>query len=53
MLNLDAFATGADLGVPGDLPVSLDDVYRARDLIADHLPTTPTISHPLLAEMLG
>jgi threonine dehydratase len=53
MLNLDAFATGPDTDVPVGLPVSLDDVYRARELIARFLSPTPTISHPVLGEMLG
>ena len=53
MLNLDAFATGPDVAVPVGLPVSLDDVYRARELIARFLEPTPTISHPVLGEMMG
>ena len=54
MLNLDAFATGPDVSdVPVGLPVSLEDVYRARDVIARHLDPTPTISHPVLGQMMG
>ncbi len=53
MLNPDSFAAGPDVDVPVGLPVSLDDVYRARELIARHLAPTPTISHPVLGEMLG
>ena len=34
-------------------PDELDDVYRARELIARFLTPTPTISHPMLGDMLG
>jgi threonine dehydratase len=53
MLNLDTLATGVDTDVPVGLPVSLDDVFRARELISGYLMPTPTISHPVLGEIMG
>lgn len=37
----------------GPLPVTLDDVYAARDTIAPQIQKTPLISHPLLDAELG
>ncbi len=34
-------------------PPSLKDVYRARDLISDHLEPTPLLASPQLSELLG
>ena len=35
------------------LPVSLDDVYRAREIVSASLQTTPLMRHPLLDTRLG
>ncbi len=34
-------------------PVSVDDVRRAHAVVLEHVPPTPTISHPLLNDALG
>ncbi len=34
-------------------PVSVDDVRRAHTVVMEHLPPTPTLSHPLLNDALG
>lgn len=36
-----------------DLPVTIEDVYAARDVLHERLPRTPLISHPLLSAALG
>ncbi len=35
------------------LPVSMDDVLAAREVIAQHLAPTPLVSNPVLSELLG
>lgn len=55
MLNLDFFsAGGARDGIStAPTPVSLDDVRRARQLLAEQLSVTPLVNHPLLDAALG
>lgn len=42
-----------DAGPDSALPVSLDDVYVARERIAGQVEQTPLINHPLLDDALG
>lgn len=43
---------GSDAGSPPS-NVAIEDVYQARDVIAEFLTPTPLINHPLLSERLG
>lgn len=43
---------GSDVGTPPSA-VTIDDVLRAREVIAPHLAPTPLLNHPLLSERIG
>jgi threonine dehydratase len=50
--DLDATDWGSDSGTPR-AAVTLEDVLRARDVIAPYLTPTPLLNHPLLSACVG